>query len=54
MKQITLRNVPEVVHKELKVAAVDADVSLQDLVAKILDDIDAREKALQKLKQDQG
>jgi len=54
MKQITLRNVPEELHKELKVAAVHADVPLQALVVEILANDKARGEALKHLESDRG
>lgn len=54
MKQVILRNIPEEIHKEIKVAAVRADVSMQDLVLEILANARARGEALEKLASDRS
>ena len=36
MKQILLRKVPDDVHKKLKRAAVDAEISMQDYIIQVL------------------
>ena len=51
-KQITLRNIPDGLHKELKGAAMLMRRFLsQDLVMQILTDMDAREEAIKRLLQ---
>lgn len=36
MKQIILRNVPDDIHKKLKLAAVQAEIPMQNLIMEIL------------------